>query len=161
MAASKQKSTAGKLVRFLAAALVGIAIGMVAFGVSYAEVPSYFGSDPKTCTNCHVMQPQYNAWRVGGHADRATCNDCHLPHGSFLEKYLVKAEDGMLHGAKFTTGDFGVNIQIRDSSLAVTNQACLSCHSEMTEQLFITMGTDTSEITCSRCHSGVGHPNRF
>jgi len=157
MAASKQKSTSGKLVRFLAAGLVGTAIGMVTFAVAYAEVPSYFGSDPTTCTNCHVMQPQYNAWKAGGHANVATCNDCHLPHGSVIAKYIVKAEDGMLHGSKFTLGNYPVNIQIRDSSLATTNGACLYCHEPMVENLFITMGTDRTEKTCTRCHAGVGH----
>ncbi|MCL2803837.1 MAG: cytochrome c nitrite reductase small subunit [Micrococcales bacterium] len=157
MAASKQKSSTGKLVRILAAVFVGTAIGMFTFAVSYAEVPSYFGSDPATCTNCHVMQPQYNAWRAGGHAKVATCNDCHLPHGSVVEKYMVKAEDGVLHGSKFTFGNYPVNINIRDSSLATTNETCLYCHSEMTEQLFITMGTDQTERTCTRCHSGIGH----
>ncbi|MCL1897253.1 MAG: cytochrome c nitrite reductase small subunit [Micrococcales bacterium] len=158
MAASSRKFSKAVLVRVIAAVFVGTAIGVVTFGVAYAEVPSYFGSDPQTCANCHVMQPYYDAWRVGGHAAHATCNDCHLPHGSVVSKYLTKAEDGLLHGSKFTFGNYPVNITIRDSSLKIVNDACLDCHTGMVENLFISKGKDT-ELTCTRCHADVGHRN--
>jgi cytochrome c nitrite reductase small subunit len=156
MAASKLTRSA-LVARLLAAVFAGTAIGAAGFAAFYAEMPAYFGSDPLTCTNCHVMQPEYDAWKAGGHAHVATCNDCHLPHDSVVSKYLVKAEDGVLHGAKFTFGNYPTNIVIRDSSLAVTNQACLSCHADMTQQMFWAMGTDESEVTCTRCHGGIGH----
>jgi cytochrome c nitrite reductase small subunit len=142
---------------WLAAALcAGAAIGISAFTVTYAGATSYLGSDPETCTNCHVMEKQYDAWRVGSHAQEATCNDCHLPHTTTLDKYLVKAEDGVIHSTKFTTGDYPENIRIRDKSRQVTNQACLYCHADMTNDLFYAMGAD-ADLDCTRCHANVGH----
>jgi cytochrome c nitrite reductase small subunit len=155
--AGRTLSKTAFIARLLAAVFVGTAIGAVGFAVVYSEAPAYLGSDPLTCTNCHVMQAEYDAWKAGGHANVATCNDCHLPHDSIVSKYLVKAEDGVIHGTKFTTGDYPTNIVIRESSLAIANQACLSCHANMTQQMFWTMGTDETEVTCTRCHSGIGH----
>jgi cytochrome c nitrite reductase small subunit len=154
--ATPPRSQAYHVVRLLAALFVGTAIGSALFAMSYAEIPSYFGNDPLTCTNCHVMDREYDAWRAGPHAHVATCNDCHLPHDNVVHKYLVKAEDGVLHGAKFTFNNYPTNIVIRDSSLAVANQACLACHAELTDSMFQAMGADET-ITCTKCHSGIGH----
>ena len=141
----------------LAAALTGCAIGMAVFGVGYSKMPSYLGSDPLTCANCHVMQDTYDSWSHGPHAKVATCNDCHLPHEGVVEKYLVKLEDGALHGYKFTTGDYPTNIVIRESSRAIVNKACLSCHDVMTMQLRATLTSTAKTIDCTRCHSTTGH----
>ncbi|MCL2089967.1 MAG: cytochrome c nitrite reductase small subunit [Micrococcales bacterium] len=148
--------TPRRVAAVVAAALVGTAVGLGGFTVAYSEAPSYLGTDPQTCVNCHVMQPQYEAWQKGSHSEVAKCTDCHLPHGSVIEKYLVKAEDGYLHTTAFTTGNYPANIEIRDRSLEVVNGACLSCHAAVTSQ----MNTDPitgDTISCARCHAGVGH----
>ncbi|MDR1808576.1 MAG: cytochrome c nitrite reductase small subunit [Propionibacteriaceae bacterium] len=150
-------TTAGKVVRFLAALFAGTAIGVTGYTVIYSDAASYLGSDPATCANCHVMQPYYDAWSRGAHHSTATCNDCHLPHDNILHKYAVKAEDGVLHSTKFTLGTYPTVIVARQSSLDVVNQACLSCHADITDQIFqARMGTG-EDITCTRCHSAVGH----
>jgi len=135
---------------------VGTAIGLGGFTVSYSEATSYLGTKPETCTNCHVMKPQYEAWQKGGHANVAVCDDCHLPHGNMVKRYAAQMEDGIRHSTAFTTGNFPTNIEIRDSSREITDRACLSCHAGMTEQIN-TDRTTGETISCSRCHASVGH----
>jgi cytochrome c nitrite reductase small subunit len=142
--------------RFAAAAVVGILIGIGGYATAYAQVPSYFGEDPRTCANCHAMQTQFDSWRKGPHQNVATCNDCHLPHDSVGAKYMTKAEDGVVHAYKFTLNNYPNNIVIRDKNLRIANQACLECHDQMTDQMRITMGA-TQEMSCVRCHAQVGH----
>jgi len=149
-------SSLRRVVTIVAAALVGLVIGIAAFGVRYSELPSYFSSDPKNCTNCHVMQPQYDAWARGPHRNVATCDDCHLPHDNIIDKYRVQLTDGLLHGYKYTTDSYPTNIVIRDSSLAVANQACLSCHGMMTSSIHTPLKVGET-ITCTHCHTNVGH----
>jgi cytochrome c nitrite reductase small subunit len=147
----------GVVVRLVAAVFVGAAIGAAGFGLQYSKATSYLGSDPLTCVNCHVMQKEYDAWSRGPHANVATCVDCHVPQDSVVSKYLVKLEDGWLHGKAFTLGDYPANITIRDSSLEVANASCRTCHGNLTDSMFYAMGTDETEITCVRCHEGIGH----
>lgn len=80
------------------------------------------------------------------------------PHDSIVSKYLVKAENGFSHSAKFTTGWHPENIVIRDQSLQITNQACLYCHADLTDDVrHPGTYTDGEEFSCVRCHSDVGH----
>ena len=74
---------------WILAMLLGVAAGLGAYTFSYAKGLSYFGTDPRACTNCHIMEPEYAGWQKGSHHDVAVCIDCHLPH-SFLSKYLTK-----------------------------------------------------------------------
>src|SRR5215831_16205620 len=87
------------------ACLVGIPVGVGAFTFVYARGLSYLSPDPKACVNCHIMQPQYDAWQKASHHTVAVCVDCHLPH-AFVRKYLAKAENGWRHGKKFTLQSF-------------------------------------------------------
>lgn len=138
----------------VAAVLSGMLIGMGGFTIAYSDAVSYLGGDPVTCANCHAMNDHYKDWSKGSHARVATCNDCHLPHDDVVGKYLVKAEDGVLHSMKFTLGNYPENIVIRESSLRVANRACLACHGDITTQMRSVAGGD---VSCIRCHSGVGH----
>ena len=153
--AAQPASSIKRVLSVVAAVLVGMVIGIGIFGVGYSELPSYFSTDPKNCTNCHVMQEQYDAWAKGSHKNVATCDDCHLPHDSVVNKLLVQAEDGLLHGYKFTTGTYPDNIVIRQSSLDVVNSTCLYCHGIMTSSMHATKAGET--ITCTHCHENVGH----
>jgi cytochrome c nitrite reductase small subunit len=139
------------------AAVVGCVVGIVGFAVFYSGATSYLGNDPATCANCHVMTEQYEAWSRGPHASFATCNDCHLPHDSVIAKYLVKAEDGVLHGTKFTLGTYPENIRIRQSSRSIANAACVSCHTTLTNDIRHSAEAAGDTVSCVRCHAGVGH----
>ncbi len=141
----------------VAAAAFGVLLGVGVYTAAYAKVPAYLGSDPATCANCHAMQDHYDSWSKSSHAKVATCNDCHLPHDGVISKYLVKAEDGVLHAAKFTTGNYPENIVIRDKNLDIANASCLYCHDDLTDQMRATMGATDEQVSCVRCHSGVGH----
>lgn len=138
--------------------VVGSLIGVGLFTFVYARGISYLGNDPATCANCHVMEGHYDAWLAGSHSNVATCNDCHAPHDNIISKYLVKADNGFWHGLKFTTGQYPENIEIRDSNRAVTNEACLYCHSEFTSDIRMTRGSE--QVDCTACHSDVGHRKR-
>lgn len=133
-------------------------IGLALYTFVYAKGFSYLSSDPEACVNCHIMQDEYDGWAAGVHSDAATCADCHLPHDNIAHKLYVKAEDGFLHGFKFTTGWHPENIEARDSSLAITNTACLECHSDITSDIrHLGYDKDDEVFDCVRCHSGVGH----
>ncbi len=155
---SAKRGTVARVLLVAAAFVVGAAVGLAVFTLTYAKGTSYLSDEPEACINCHVMQKEYDGWKAGSHASFATCNDCHLPHDGIASKYLVKAENGLHHGAKFTTGSFPENIEIRDSSLQITNAACLYCHSELTEDVRHPGNySDAGEFSCVRCHSDVGH----
>lgn len=144
------------IVLSLLAIAMGGVIGLGVYTFVFAKGLSYFGTNPATCANCHAMNEQYDAWQAGSHHAVATCNDCHLPHDNIVHKYWVKAEDGFLHGLKFSTGWYPENIQIRDVNKRVAENNCLHCHQGLTEDVQMTRTHDT-KVSCLQCHSEVGH----
>ena len=68
--------------------LVGIVIGLGFYTFIYAKGYSYLTNNPVACTNCHVMQAEYDAWIKSSHRRAASCNDCHTPH-NLIGKYAV------------------------------------------------------------------------
>lgn len=136
---------------------VGSLIGLGVFTFGYANGFAYFGSDPKTCANCHAMNGQYAGWLKGSHKNVAGCNDCHAPHDNIVAKYANKAENGFWHSLKFTTQDYPINIQIRPHNKQVTEDACLYCHGNLTSGIQSTRHSSDQKISCIRCHSDVGH----
>ncbi|MGO1638772.1 MAG: cytochrome c nitrite reductase small subunit [Ancrocorticia populi] len=155
---AKRKRSGASILAFIAVFAVGMMIGLAAYTFVYAKGFSYLSSDPEACINCHIMEDQYDAWQAGVHSDVATCADCHLPHDNVVHKFYVKAEDGFLHGLKFTTGWHPEKIEARDSSLEITNTACLECHADITSDIRHLGYADNDEVfDCVRCHSGVGH----
>lgn len=160
MAAEKAKRSwsFGSVAAVMAVFAVGAFIGLAFYTFVYAKGFSYLSTDPAACINCHIMDEEYDAWLAGPHANAATCSDCHLPHDNIVNKYYVKAENGFMHGLKFTTGWHPENIEIREVSLNVTNDACIYCHGDFTEDIrHQGAGAADEELSCVRCHSGVGH----
>ncbi|WP_277063298.1 cytochrome c nitrite reductase small subunit [Schaalia cardiffensis] len=147
-----------RVLAVLLAFMVGVAIGLVVYTFVFAKGYSYLSSDPSACVNCHVMQEQYDGWKAGHHKHTAVCADCHLPHDSFLSKYYVKGENGLSHGMKFTTGFYPENIVAREISVDITNQQCVRCHSDITNDIRHSLNTNDPEVfDCVRCHAGIGH----
>ena len=155
--AKKPRSVLQSILGILAAVFVGAAAGAFVFTVGYSELPSYLGTDPQTCANCHVMQDYYDAWSKGPHKNVATCDDCHLPSNNVVAKYAVQLDDGWRHSYAFATKTYPDNIVIRQSSLDVVNRQCLSCHDVMTSQIRTVMGATDDTLTCTHCHSNTGH----
>src|SRR4051812_10228839 len=164
MPAPDGDSRGSSLVWVLAVAL-GVSAGLGAYTFSYAKGLSYFGTDPRACTNCHVMEPEYAGWQKSSHHDVAVCIDCHLPH-SFVPKYLTKAENGYRHGKLFTTQTFEEPITIKPAGLAILQSNCERCHAELIHDIpgpgrEGAAGAGRSrEFPCIHCHWTVGHGER-
>jgi cytochrome c nitrite reductase small subunit len=134
--------------------LLGCIVGLGGFTFAYARGTSYITDDPAACANCHVMRDVYTAWSRGSHRAAAVCNDCHTPHTSILEKYAVKAINGVNHSVAFTTGNYPTNIRITKMNRDVANGSCLYCHATVTT-LIAHQGDEA--LDCIRCHAEVGH----
>ena len=134
--------------------LLGAAFGLGVYTFVYARGYSYLSNDPQSCTNCHVMQENYDAWLKSSHRSVATCNDCHTPHG-LVGKYATKATNGFFHSLAFTTGNFPDVIHIKSRNRNITEGACRACHAEITSEIVEPHGA--GEVSCVRCHFNVGH----
>jgi cytochrome c nitrite reductase small subunit len=131
-------------------ALAGAAAGIGGYTFFYARGASYLTDDPTACANCHVMQQQYDGWVRGPHHAVAVCNDCHVPSNP-VAKAVVKTLNGWHHSSAFTTGDYPDAIVIRETSKAVVEGQCKTCHAD----LVAAMGGE--DVSCIRCHDSVGH----
>lgn len=134
---------------------IGLVIGVAGYTFVYAKGYSYLSNDPSSCTNCHVMNEQFDGWVKSSHRAVATCNDCHTPADTF-GKYTTKASNGFWHSFYFTTNTFHEPIQITKRNRDITEQACRKCHQEIVEAI---EGThiEAKELSCLRCHNSVGH----
>src|SRR5688572_26373004 len=127
------RAGAGWLPWLLAGAL-GVAVGLGTYTFGYAKGLSYFGTDPRACVNCHIMEPQYAGWQKGSHHTVARCIDCHLPE-SFVPKYLAKAENGYRHGKLFTTQTFEEPITVKAAGRDILQANCERCHADLVHGL--------------------------
>lgn len=141
---------------FLAVFVFGSLVGVGGFALFYGNGIGYLYDNPETCAQCHAMDDYLDGWKAGSHTAVATCNDCHMPHDNIVNKYLVKADNGFWHALKFTTGNYPVNIEIRESNRAVTNDACLYCHGDYVDEVH-RFRTDDQQLDCTKCHETVGH----
>jgi cytochrome c nitrite reductase small subunit len=138
-------------------------VGMYTFG--YAKGASYLSTDPKACVNCHIMQPQYDAWQKSSHHAVAVCVDCHLPQ-SFFAKWYTKSENGYRHGKLFTTQNFHEPIHVQAAGQAVLQENCVRCHGSMVADMLSAVRTGLegahggSEVRCVQCHASVAHGDR-
>lgn len=133
-----------------------MASGIAGYTFRYAEGLSYLKTDPEACVNCHIMQPQYDAWQKASHHQAAVCVDCHLPQ-AFFAKYLAKAENGWRHGERFTTQRFVEPIVVQAAGRAILQDNCLRCHGELVHQIAHSTTLQGQPLPCTHCHSGVGH----
>ena len=147
-------------VRTIKSVVLSAAIGMTAgvglYTFVYAKGASYLTNDPAACANCHVMREQFDGWVKSSHRSVAGCNDCHTPH-DFFGKYYTKARNGFWHSFYFTTGGFHEPIRINEFNHKVTESACRSCHENVTQAIEGGHADMGGELSCTRCHSNVGH----
>ena len=135
--------------------LVGLALGVGTYTFVYAKGYSYLSNNPQACANCHVMENQYSAWMKSSHHSVATCNDCHTPH-DLVGKYATKAENGFWHSFYFTTGAYPENIQAREKSRRITENACRRCHADIAADT-ASPHTGVGTLSCIQCHGHVCH----
>lgn len=171
--------SSGNILPLLLAVVTGVAAGVGAYTFSYAKGLSYFGTDPKACVNCHIMEPEYTAWQKSSHHTVARCVDCHLP-ASFIPKYIAKAENGYRHGKLFTTQTFEEPITVKASGLRILQANCEHCHAALVHELVSMRGSTAAQssgqaaarrrerpqdpldsgVPCIHCHWTVGHGER-
>lgn len=143
----------------VAAVMIGIPLGLALFTFVYAEGLSYFSNDPQQCTNCHIMQPQFDSWSTSGHHHVAVCNDCHIPH-SLVPKLIAKGRNGWNHSYAFTFGNFPEPIQIGPRNAEILQENCLRCHDPLVHDVVRSQSPalDAIEsVSCVHCHKNVGH----
>lgn len=144
---------------FALSVLLGTLFGLGGYTFKYGEGLSYFSTDPTACTNCHIMQPQFDSWQKASHHTAATCVDCHLPH-DLVGKYISKAENGYLHSKGFTFQDFEEPIRIRDKAADILQQNCIDCHQDFVHDMLTDTTTPAEDVHCVHCHRTVGHGER-
>lgn len=147
----------------LAASLTGgILIGLIAFLFRVSNATSYLGDAPETCVNCHVMQPQFATWFHSSHREVATCNDCHVPHNNFVNKYYFKAKDGLRHATMFTLRAEPQVMRIGDDGKEVVQKNCIRCHSDLLEDPLMAgyeqqFNVHRTDRPCWDCHREIPH----
>jgi len=141
-------------------ALVGVMIGVGLYTFHFAQGHSYFSNDPNACANCHIMRDYLDSWQKSSHHGRAVCNDCHTPH-ALLPKLIAKAENGWRHSVKFTLWTFAEPLRIRPVNAANMQENCIGCHRDLVGEIrTVTAHGKADDLTCVRCHAGVGHGPR-
>lgn len=142
--------------------LSSVFTGLFLFAFYISKAPSYLGDKPEACVNCHIMAPQYATWYHSSHRENAHCNDCHVPHNNFLNKYYFKAKDGLRHATIFTLRKEPQVIFIKEAGRNVVHKNCIRCHEELlTDSRLMTMNRTTFEFRmerdCGECHFEVPH----
>ncbi len=138
--------------------VVGCCIGLGTFTFYYGKGFSYFSKDPTSCTNCHIMNAEFDAWQKSSHHGVASCVDCHLPH-DFIGKWIAKAENGYFHSKAFTFQDFKEPITIKPKNSRILYENCMNCHTDMVSDLVHEKSSGSNTLDCIHCHRTVGHGN--
>jgi cytochrome c nitrite reductase small subunit len=141
------------------AVLIGMAAGIGSYTFRYAHGLSYLSTDPRACVNCHIMQPQFDAWLNSSHRTVAVCVDCHLPE-ALIPKYIAKTENGWRHGKLFTTQRFVEPIRVQAAGMAILQENCVRCHEPLVHEVAPGHELASSDVRCVHCHAGVGHGDR-
>ncbi len=146
----------------VAAVVAGAMLGLFFYLVYISNAVSYLSDEPSACVNCHIMAPEYATWSHSSHREVAHCNDCHVPHDNFFNKYYFKAKDGMRHAYIFTLRREPQTIFILEAGIRVVQQNCIRCHSDLVhnpEMLAVTTAYHDSfnERLCWDCHRETPH----
>jgi cytochrome c nitrite reductase small subunit len=156
MAKHRRRDLGGLVI--ILAVLLGMLGGIGAFTFGYGEGHAYLSNDPAACTNCHIMQPQFDSWQKSSHDAHATCNDCHLP-SEFFHRWTAKADNGFFHSWAFTFQDFHEPIQIKERNLRILQDNCVRCHQSMVHPI-LPHESGGESLSCMHCHHSVGHGAR-
>lgn len=149
--------------QFAVALAAGILFGIAVYILYISNAVSYMSDDPKTCINCHVMNSQYASWFHSSHREKASCNDCHVPHNNVFNKYFFKAKDGMRHATMFTLRMEPQVITIKEEGAEVVQTNCIRCHNNLITDNKMISKTKTFDHfrtdgrKCWECHREVPH----
>ncbi|MDD4109839.1 MAG: cytochrome c nitrite reductase small subunit [Prolixibacteraceae bacterium] len=148
--------------RLPVAVISGLLIGLMVFTLYLSKAHSYLSDEPQTCTNCHIMAPQYATWSHSSHREVTHCNDCHVPHNNFVNKYYFKAKDGLRHATIFTLRKEPQVIFIKEEGAKAVHNNCIRCHSDLLTdpKLQATIpdhGSHRTDRKCNECHREIPH----
>ena len=135
----------------------------ISFLILYlSKAHSYISDNPKACTNCHIMAPQYATWSHSSHREVTHCNDCHVPHNNFFNKYYFKAKDGLRHATIFTLRNEPQVIFIKEEGAEAVHTNCIRCHFDQLVDPKLNAMVDNhsgkmTERKCIECHREVPH----
>ncbi len=136
--------------------LLGCVFGAALLLVHVSRATSYLSDSPTTCMNCHVMTDAYISWQHSSHGRDVTCNDCHLPHTSFVRTYAFKAQDGLKHAAIFTLNLEPQTIKLSHGAIPVVQENCLRCHENRLSEVSACR-YESGDLRCWDCHRDVPH----
>jgi cytochrome c nitrite reductase small subunit len=142
--------------------LGGALVGLALYTITISRAYSYLADDPSACVNCHIMAPHYATWFHSSHRERATCNDCHVPHDNFVNHYVNKAMDGMRHAYVFTLRAEPSIIRLNERAERIVQDNCRRCHAHENERVSaFEVASHAMEAgvgkTCWTCHREVPH----
>lgn len=136
-------------------ALLGFAGTLGLVTVYYAQGTAYLSDDPTACTQCHIMQDQFDSWVKGSHQGVATCNGCHVPKGPVM-KWVSKADNGFFHSWAFTFRNHPDPIRIKPRNRRIAEANCVRCHADLTHAL-VSDAPAGEGVSCLHCHKDAGH----
>lgn len=142
--------------------LAGAFVGLTAYTLTISRATSYLQDNPAACVNCHVMAPHYATWFHSAHRERATCNDCHVPHDNVFNHYANKAADGLRHAYVFTLRAEPPIIRLNPRAERIVQDNCQRCHEHENHRVAtrLVIGSDMEAgvgKTCWSCHREVPH----
>jgi cytochrome c-type protein NapC len=163
----------------IAVLILGLLLGVVFFG-SVGSFMVYANSEKFCATSCHEMgtlavEHKGTIHDTNRSGVRATCNDCHVPHG-YITNYLAKFALFNDYWGHFVTGsiDTKEKFEAKRYELAkkvwvymkeTDSRECRYCHT--TAKMDPDKQTDkakarheklrTENLTCIDCHFGIAH----
>ena len=137
---------------------IGAAAIALALFVYVTDAISYAGTAPSTCSNCHVMDSQYENWYHAAHADSVTCVECHLPHDNAVNYWLAKGRTGSHDVYYFVTGQAPQMIRAKPETEQTIQANCVRCHRDTVENIM--SGPQAFDRDCWDCHRSVAHGAR-
>ncbi|MHB8870523.1 MAG: NapC/NirT family cytochrome c [Thermoleophilia bacterium] len=126
--------------------LVVIAV-LIAWGLNYTSTPSF-------CSSCHPIEPFAESWEGSSHqAAGVSCTDCHFEPG--VVGYIKGKTYSII---KLTQWVAGQTEKKPEASRTIVGGACRHCHADP-KATFIphAFHTETANLQCTECHSGVAH----
>lgn len=141
---------------------LSVFMGISLFTLWLSKAHSYILDDPKACTNCHIMSPQYATWSHSSHREVTHCNDCHVPQNNFFNRYYFKAKDGLRHATIFTLRNEPQVIFIKEDGAKAVHNNCIRCHFDLLVDPKLNAMVENhrekmTERNCLDCHREVPH----
>ena len=141
----------------------GVAAGLGIYNIYASRLLSYFGNDPSSCVNCHIMSAAYKSWERDAHSKWTTCKDCHTPQDSKLAELMFDAKDGINHATVLLMNKQPSAPRPLPAAVEVIQKNCVRCHTRLTTE-FASVGKATfddiqhgNQKACWDCHRHVPH----